>query len=171
MDIPIPLRFFEKLNLFQEFRKFEKEDSPEWGNEKSMLSWAANSKRHRDLHTPLNVQMALGNPYITGPIPSDIDDPGQYILNRFGSLVMLGYAQWSDEVTKEGIRFTRAGFLLGEITNEVQRSHKKVAYCINLVLCWALLYAAAFLAISEALKVLLCCISSLAHGWLHCLCR
>jgi hypothetical protein len=154
MDIPIPLRFFEKLNLFQEFRKLEREDFREWLNERSILSWAADSKRHRDLHTPLKAQMALDHPDITGPIPGDIDKPCQYILNRFGCLVMRGYATWSSDCTKNEIRFTRAGFLLGEIINEIEGSGKKLLFGFSFALCWLIFISGAVVLLGEAIKLI-----------------
>lgn len=154
MDLPIRLRFFGKLTLYQELKKLDCDGKLEWSNERKILSWAADSERHKDWHTPLDLKMALDHGDIVGIIAGDIEDKDTYIRNRFGNLVKRGYATWSDDV-KKGIFFTPDGFLMGEIINEIEvNPSARGRYEFFYYLSWVIFFAGAFLVIANALGVL-----------------
>ncbi len=155
MEIPITFRFFEKLNLFQEAGKLDRENRPEWKVERQILSWAANPQHHRNLYTPLTVDMALQHSEITGLAVSDPENVPRYIEVCFGNLVMRGLATWSDGVPG-GIRFTRDGFFLGEIINEIRNEPgKKELYYFLYGVSWAIFVAGTIIILAEAVKDLL----------------
>jgi hypothetical protein len=152
MDVPITLRFFEKLNLYQDISKRDGQHGTTWHNERNILAWAANSNRHMHLHTPLTVDMAFDRQEITGEIVG-VADPKEQIRQIFGNLVMRGYASWGSNETE--IRFTRDGFTTGEIINEiVAHPSKNGVYRLVYWLCRAIFIAAAVVAVGEGLKTL-----------------
>ncbi len=153
MDIPITLRFFEKLNLFLEVRRIDGEERPQWKTEKSILSWAANPLHHRHLHTPLTIQMALEHEEITGIARTDPNNNDLDIRLCFGNLVMRDLATWDHPETS--IRFTRSGFVVGEILNDINRNpRKKYYYYFFYGLSWLIFLAGATIVIAGAIKAI-----------------
>jgi len=164
MDLPIQLRFFKKLELYQELQKRNRDNQGEWRVEKHILSWAADRTHHKDLQTPLAPDMAGEHEEITGPISNDdVDNKQQYIHNRLGNLVAMGYADW-DKIVTNGIVFNSDGFLTGEIINEIRNSPMSASrYEAAYYLSWILFYAGAFLVIANVLNVLGSWVVDLMH--------
>jgi len=175
MDIPITLRFFEKLNLYQEIKKRNSKSLHEWETEKRILSWAANPEHHRHMHTPLTVQRALDTPdEIIGSITEVGEvDRQRYVRVIFGNLVARGLAQWSDN-TENGIRFTRDGFLVGETLNDINESPEtEWKYRFVYVVSWLIFVAVTISVLGEAAKMIaeLVCFIGKLFSCLSCICH
>jgi hypothetical protein len=161
MDVPITLRFFEKLNLYQDIRRLDKKAPPGWENQRRILSWAGDENRHQHRAIELTVEMALEHDDITGlegkyRDQNSASDKRNYIIHScFGNLVSAGFAKWKNEDNWEhGIIFTREGFQAGEVINRLQTGlWARCAYFSSYVLSWALFVAAAVIAVGEAVKM------------------
>jgi hypothetical protein len=155
MDIPITLRFFEKLNLFLEIRRIDRENRPQWKIEKSILSWAADPLHHRHLNTPLTVQMARDHSEITGMARTDPDNKDLDIQLCFGNLVIRDLATWSGP-DENGIRFTKSGFSVGEVINDLIRNPRRMyRYYFFYLLSWLIFFAGATIIIADGIKAVL----------------
>jgi hypothetical protein len=155
MDLPITSRFFQKLSLYREVRRQRRYKGRDWKNEEQILSWGADLERHKDHATPLTVQAVLSDPVIAGPVPHEIQDQAQFVRNRFGNLVSMGLATWSDP-NQGGILLTQDGFLMGHIINEmkVRPFRVKWKYGFHYYLSWAAFYSGAVALVAEGLKAI-----------------
>ncbi|MGP8250511.1 MAG: hypothetical protein ACLQHF_00655 [Terracidiphilus sp.] len=154
MEIPITLRFLERLNSFQAIGRIDKEKRPSWRIEKQILSWAADPRHHQHLNTQLTVEMALEHSEITGLEAGDHHNDAESIRQSLGNLVMRGYAVWRTE--NVGVVFTKEGFLAGETINDIRRGwFRRFRYLIVYWACWVIFFSGLIVAASEAIKDLM----------------
>lgn len=140
MDLPIRLRFYQKLDLYQELQNEDKKyDSPDagknqeglrlWNMSKAIMKWTVLS--HRQLYTPLSseyVRQRLNEIRRNNGVrdsnfaQSDIDAHSDKVL---GYLYMKGFALETPNSDQRGAdireaRISRAGLLMGEVIDECQ---------------------------------------------------
>jgi hypothetical protein len=162
MDVPISLRFFEKLNRYQDIKRLDKRATSEWKNQRQILLWAGDVTRHRHRSVELTPEMAAEHDDVTGLEGSYVGEEnaqekrGYIIHSCFGNLVSARLAKWkSDSDWSKGIVFTREGFQMGEVINELRdNSYARVLYEGSYVLSWSIFIAGAAIAVGEAIKLL-----------------
>jgi len=112
MELPIQLKFFKKIDLYQEYkyegRKVRVSGTrlQDWKIEKTILKWTANNHHH------------LGSPLTNDGVAKDIlkNKYSYEHLHAIESLIHRKYA----ERKEEGIIITKEGLLMGEVVNEVE---------------------------------------------------
>ena len=155
MDIPFQLKFFKKLELYQYLKELDRSNSPEWKNERAILSWAANPNKHRDLGSTIDNHYISRNSEEMGVNFSyEGGDPNNLIPadNRLRSLVTRGYAEWNNESRTEAL-FTQEGFLMGEVINEL-RKRGEWRYWVTYNTVRIMFWMGALLIVTEAIKSL-----------------
>lgn len=123
MELPIQLKLFKKLELYQEL-KFQDRKSNKasdrlrkvWKTEKLILSWTAYG-HHLISHS-------IDYAYVRGGLLKNKDrttfDWG--LSSTFGNLVMRGYVLPVDNTLPPRFLFTPSGLLMGEVINDVESS-------------------------------------------------
>ena len=120
MELPIQLKFFKKIELYQDY-KFEQKKSlggtrlKSWELEKKILKWT--KEKHHHLGSPLSLER----------IKKEIlNEDHPETQNAMSSLVARGYAgvypDSADAVYPICIKINRAGLLMGEVIGELESS-------------------------------------------------
>ncbi|MDE3161740.1 MAG: hypothetical protein KGL64_00655 [Acidobacteriota bacterium] len=159
MDLPITLRFFEQLSVYQRIRKRDQTNTAEWQWQKQFLRWAANPEFHRHRSTNIPVNHAFDNLVSMGLESargsSDSDTRGNIKHGIFGNLVSSELAAWSDAANLDaGILVTPEGFMFGEVLNDICDEQQRYLYGFHSGLSWALFLAGAFIVFAEAVKII-----------------
>lgn len=154
MELPIQLKFFKKIELYQEY-KFEEQKSLEtklqdWKIEKAILKWTRTNHHH--LASPIDANRInkeiLGNKY------------SHEHQHAMGSLVQRGYADIypanTDMIRPESITITKDGLIMGEIVYDIENNKfKKITFEFFYWLVWIVAFSGAFILIESALKILI----------------
>lgn len=169
--MPIQLKFFKKLELYQELKfqnkkakKADKDHWKIWNTEKEILRW-----------TPWNhhfLNSVIGHDYVRRKIlkqneagASEIETKYDYELTRtFGNLVKRGYAEKEKDTN---IYFTREGLLMGEVINDyhsiesykdvknLSKLWKKTKYPFFIFFTWTTIFIGALTIIVKFLEPIL----------------
>lgn len=177
-DIPIQLKFFRKLELYQELKAEDKKEK--WSNrlrpwkiEKRILKWTA--KHHYHLDSAINPDYAYRNIFkeefdkikedVYKNMPEPTDEMVTHHLIRdewvgnlspvFGNLVQRDFMEKREDGTNRPFIFTPLGLLMGQVINEVEGSlWGKIRYPFFIILTWATILSASIVTINTALKIL-----------------
>jgi hypothetical protein len=146
MELPIQLKFFKKIELYQEYKFEERKASgtrlTAWNIEKQILKWTTNNHHH------------LGSPLVKEDIKRRmLEDKEPTELNQaLQNLILRGYADGSPE---GGVRITRAGLLMGEVINELEgRVLLRYKYIALFWLVWITAIAGALIVIINLFKLI-----------------
>jgi hypothetical protein len=102
MDLPFTIKFFRKIELYQELKKEDRKwrnDNKLWNMVKAILEWTV--KNHKHLYTPLSSRFVLDrlneikekeNEKIKNKMFNERDIIGLY-EKVLGELVVRGYAE------------------------------------------------------------------------------
>jgi hypothetical protein len=150
MDLPIQLKFFKKLDLYQELRSQNEKAlgrDRAWPMEKMILKWTV--WNHHHLSTPLRPDVAFTHPEI---VDRTDQDNFPLLLEAMRNLVEREYATYASNLALDrGIKFTRAGLLMGEVIDDVEGSGEGTwsawRYIFFIILVWAVAIAGALLVI------------------------
>jgi len=156
MELPIQLKLFKKLELYQEL-KFQDEKASKaserlrkvWKTEKLILSWTARG-HHLIMHPIDHGYVRSG----TGLLKNKDENNYDFGLSgTFTNLIGRGFAK-PVERNDTQILFTPTGLLMGEVIDDVEGSNiwKKYRYPIFYYLTWATASAGALLVISKFLE-------------------
>jgi hypothetical protein len=158
MGLPIQLKFFKKLELYQEL-KFQDEKAlgasnradlnKIWKTEKLILSWTA--RGHHLIMCPIDHgYVRNGTGLLKNKNSADYDIG---LSGTFTNLIGRGFAE-SVEGNNTQIIFTPTGLLMGEVINDVEGINvwKKYRYPIFYYLTWATASAGALLVIFKFLE-------------------
>lgn len=151
MDLPIQLKFFRKLELYQEYKSIKENISNEptasqaWDIEKRILKWTTKKHWH------------FGSLLTGDGIKKDIlngEDPPRF-TQAIENLVEKGYA--IKDQTKEGIKITKEGLLMGEVANDLEGESivKRYKYKVFFILIWLTMLSGIVIGTASAFKVLL----------------
>ena len=144
MELPIQLKFFRKIELYQEYKTENKKavlnKSKSWSVEKQILKWIL--IKHYHLGSPIN------NDRIKNEIlKNEFDDECAHGINN---LIEKGYA----ERLGQGIKITKEGFLMAEVVNDLDgRLFKSFYYQGFFYLVWLTAISGAFIVIINGLKI------------------
>lgn len=154
MDLPVQIKFFRKLELYQEL-KFENKkanevDTPElkkiWDTEKIILKWTV--WNHHKLASPLNHGKVRKD-----ILKEDANNKEKYdtnLTNTFTNLLQRGYAYEPKEKEEPtDIKISSTGLLMGQVIDEVESGNifKKYKYPLFYYLVWSTIVCGAFLII------------------------
>lgn len=177
-DVPIQLKFFRKLELYQELKAEDKKEKGSvrlkpWKREKKILKWTA--KHHYYLDSAINPDYAYGNifkeefdkikrdVYKNMPEPTDEMVMHHLTLDKwvgdlslvFGNLVQRGFMERRENGSRRPFIFTPLGLLMGQVINEVEGSLLgKIRYRFFIILTWATIFSASIITIYSAFKIL-----------------
>jgi len=133
----IKLKFFRKLELFQELRSENKKAKNAggtkkelWNMEKDVLEWTVNNHHHR--------ASALRNEDIQNIVRDYKEEEMDNELGEISkNLISREFAkQYEEGDCGSGIIILREGFLMGEVIKEL-KGHKRFFYRIFIILVWA----------------------------------
>ncbi len=156
MELPIQIKFFKKIDLYQEYKSEERKFKVSgtklqcWKAEKKILKWTATEHHH------------LGSALTNQRIKEDIL-ANQYTHeyeHAIQGLVQRKYAEAVDQ-PEAGIKVTKEGLLMGEVINEVENDNllSKWRYQLKYVgffaLVWLTAIAGALIVIINLLKLLI----------------
>jgi hypothetical protein len=154
MELPIQLKFFKKLELYQEFKyqnkkstKASKNLQKVWKTEKLILKWTV--WHHHLLAHPVNYEY-----FKKELIPKDKES--DYSLSgAFTNFIRKKYAEENE--SKSGILFTKEGLLMGEVTDDMESKNvwKRLKYGIFFWFVWATAIAGGLTVIVNFFKLLL----------------
>lgn len=149
MEIPIQLKFFKKIELYQDY-KFENKKAlstrlQDWKIETIILKWAR--ENHHHLWDPLNEQR-IKYKILNGVYEYEYK-------HAMDSLVQRGYAEHLLGVAPEiNIRITKEGLLMGEVIFDVENGgwsgHK---YELFYWVVWLTLWSGVIIVFASALKI------------------
>lgn len=161
MELPIQLKFFRKLELYQELisenKKFRESGTEikTWPMEKDVLAW---TKGHHHLGSPLNnadIQSILEKTLVEANekkiekeykkenFDTELDNVGKNLKER-------GYAK--DDPNDKGIIITLDGLMMGQVVNDCNKGgFKEFKYPFLIILMWATVFSGSLLIILEFL--------------------
>jgi len=158
MELPIQLKFFKKLELYQELLSEDKkarnaEDSRRqiWNMEKAFLEFADKEHHHRgSILKNTDIQNRIESRFKKG----DMDNELAHISEN---LVTRGFAEYtsSNSDPNEGIYITREGFLMGGVISDVDSGHfwNKNKYYLFYWLVWLTVITGAFTVLINFIKL------------------
>lgn len=155
MEFPLQLKFFKKIDLYQEYKseeyKFKISGTrlQRWIAEKEILKWTALKHHH------------LGSTLTNDGIKKEIlhNDYSHAHEHAVEALIQQKYAEAVDGPTP-GIKITKEGLLMGEVINEVENDNVFIRwkYCLKytsfFALIWFTAIAGACIVIINFLKLL-----------------
>lgn len=153
MELPIQLKFFKKLELYQEFnfqdeksRKASKQLQKVWKTEKLILKWTV--WNHHLLGCPVDYEY-----FKNGLIDKD-KEPEYSLSSAFTNFIRKEYAE--ENQNKTGILFTKEGLLMGEVIDDVESKSywRRWKYKIFFCLVWITALAGALIVIINLLILL-----------------
>ena len=145
MELPIQIKFFRKLELYQEL-KFSEEKNRQtqrqvWGIEKQILKWTVDNHHH--LGSPLS------NEYIKENILRTRDT--NYLNNLEPAVGNLRVKKLARQVNG-GIEITLEGLMMGEVIHDLEETRfGKYKYGLFIKLVWATIFAGVFTVLYESL--------------------
>lgn len=115
MELPIQLKFFKKLELYQELcfqnkkvQEAQLQNQRAWRTEKEILKWT--TWNHHHLGTP------IGEGYIKRILPTQVSDEQWDITTAMRNLTERKFAYFSGDE----IKFTETGLIMGEVINDIE---------------------------------------------------
>lgn len=168
MELPVQLKFFRKLELYQELRSQDKNFSHgnenfAWEIEKDILQWTV--RNHHHLGTPLTETHA-SDPKNRILKPEKYSDPGS-LKQGLSNLIQRGFATQDPSVP--GIHFTKEGLLMGEVINDVRQGCflSKKRYQFFYWTTWLIVAFGVLLLFANLVKVILDIYSQIARSTGH----
>lgn len=145
MDLPITLKFFRKLELYQELIKEDRKPRNQavWNMVKALLRWTVTGHLH--LYTPLTSQFVQNTLKEMKSNNTTSDEKfselqvDQLYSKVLGDLVVRGLAQPLKETESnvEKARITLEGLYMGEVIYDYESGgFKKIKYPIFYCLAW-----------------------------------
>jgi hypothetical protein len=143
MELPIELKFFKQIELYQYYRTQERRKSEKfdaWQIEKKILGWTYKHHYH------------IGIEITKDGINKDIlDNPRSAELDRaLENLVREGYAKGDPKL---GVIIEPNGFLMGELISEIQEG-SEWKYFIFYWIVWLTIWAGVLIVIVNAGKII-----------------
>lgn len=148
MELPIQLKFFKKLELYQELKiqdnKKKKTRLNDWILEKDILYWTAEGHHH------------LGSNLNNEDIKQILNGYKKYQGNKLPgykfakeNLVARGFAKGlNGDDTTQGIKTTLEGLLMGQVIKDVQDGGiNRLKYPLFIKLTWLTIVAGVYLVI------------------------
>lgn len=143
MELPIQLKFFRKLELYQEL-KDENQKAKEaggtkketWVMEKLVLSFADKEHHHRgSILKNVDIQDKIQRKNFS---KESIENELGHIAKNLISRDFAKFASKDEDINK-GFFITKEGFLMGKVINEVESGKKKMMYFYEFlyILVWA----------------------------------
>lgn len=145
MELPIQLKFFRKLELYQEYKSSEKKASKTWREawdiEKKTLKWTTN---YHHLESPLSRE------HIKKRILKERDSMYMAELDHaMGNLCVKRFAK----SVEGGIEITADGLMMGEVISDIEeRLWRKYSYALFIVLVWLTVASGIFTVTVEAIN-------------------
>jgi len=158
MELPIQLKFFKKLELYQELLSENKKATfagatrrELWNMEKEVLAWTDKNHHHR--------LSPLKNTDLQDKVERKFSK--EYLDNELGeisrNLVSRGFAVFKEpDDESKGIIITPEGFLMGKVINDIegQKIWVKIEYTLLYKLVWITALAGALIVIINLLVLL-----------------
>ena len=146
MELPIQLKFFRKLELYQEYKSSEnksyKTKRAVWSIEKKILKWATN--HHHHLESPLN-RKYIENNILQTRDPSDLS----HLDPAMNNLCVKKFAKH----VESGIEITLEGLMMGEVINDVEERYwMSCWYALFITMIWIIVVSGIFTIILEAIN-------------------
>src|SRR5437870_1737094 len=146
MELPIQLKFFRKIELYQEYKSIENNPSKDltwseaWNIEKAILMWMPENHWH------------IGDYLGYERIKKDIlkADPPRF-SQAITNLITRGFAENPDKVS--AIKITKEGFLMAEVINDID-GRKFNRYFLFNALVWLTVWSGIVIVVANAIKVL-----------------
>lgn len=136
MNIPIISNYFNRIQLYNELKKYDKRNGKLWNCEKTILKWA--SKQHEHLNQPLSPEFIIDR--LTSIKKDDLIDDAFYNINEatsnkeqiLGNLVERGYAIPLQEQSGaiDLIKLTKEGLDIGDVIQELGNKRGRFKYQI-----------------------------------------
>jgi len=154
MDLPIQIKFFKKLELYQELidqnNKKKETKSIAWNIEKDVLKWTSTGHHH------------LGTWITENMIKTDINIlKGKYqnleeLKPAVKSLVERGFARMNSQ-NDSSIIITHEGLLMGQVVKDYEdgKYRQKIKYPFFIYLTWLTILSSSFLIIYNAILIIL----------------
>lgn len=152
MELPIQLKFFKKLELYQEFIYQNKKSTKAsehlqkvWKTEKFILKWTV--WHHHLLAHPVDYEY-----FKNGLIPKGKESEFS-LLGAFTNFIRKEYAE--ENINKTGILFTKEGLLMGEVVDDMESRNiwRRWRYGIFFWFVWATAIAGASLVIIRLAEI------------------
>lgn len=153
MELPIQLKFYKKIDLYQEYKFNEKRylnsKFPTWFIEKKILKWVISNHYH------------LGSPIKYDQVVRDVlnnNDPKNEGLHAMSSLIQRNFAEKTEDVVNltypSEMRITKEGFLMAEVVYEIESKESvEFRYIFFYCLVWITVFAGSVIVINNAIKV------------------
>lgn len=153
MDIPIRLKFFKKLELYQEIirqnKKAKKTEKKAWDMGKCILRWAA--EEHHHLDSPIKRDKIKDILHKNDFATSQID----HIDRMLGTLGRMGYADIDDRTgeTINNIKILQDGLIMGEVIRDTDSLWGEFKYLFWIYIIWVAIFAAIFAILYNVVKI------------------
>jgi len=123
MELPIQLKFFRKIELFQEFKIQNKRNinNKIWKTEKAILKWAAIDyvSLNKELSHDYLRKVIFGDG--TNELMPNMKEYDLHLTVPLENLIARGFA--IGDCPTERIKITREGILMGEVINEKESNN------------------------------------------------
>ncbi|MFA6000473.1 MAG: hypothetical protein WC783_05915 [Candidatus Paceibacterota bacterium] len=143
MELPIQIKFFRKLELYQEY-KFSEEKNRQtrhrvWEIEKQILKWAIDNHHH--LESPLS------NEYIKKNILKSSD--AGYLNNLEPAVGNLRVKKFARQVDG-GVEITLEGLMMGEVMHDIEETRLgRFKYNSFILVVWLTIFAGVLTVVYE----------------------
>jgi hypothetical protein len=166
MELPIQLKFFKKLELYQELLS-ENEKAERagrslkeiWNMEKIILKYADTEHHHRgSILKNTDIQNMIESKFEKGDMDNELGHISKNLVTR-------NFAEYAseDKDSNKGIYITREGFLMGNVINDVESKNlwNKNKLKIFYWLLWATVIAGSFTVLINFIKLVYGIVSKL----------
>jgi len=147
MELPIQLKFFKKIELYQEYRFQQRKASgtnlKAWPIEKQILKWTTSNHHH------------LGSLLTNSDIRNRMieDKETRELHHAIENLIQRKYGDGDPSV---GVIITKEGLLMGEVINDLEGKNlfNKWKYLVFFILVWATALTGALIVIINFIKLI-----------------
>lgn len=159
MELPIQLKFFKKLELYQEIKFQDRKNKTQpallnvWNTEKEILSWTV--LNHHNLGNTITDDFVRKN-ILKMQSHVNIDEVAKkydiHLTDTFENLIKRGYAERSTQDVSNLI-FTKEGLLIGEVIYDIKGDNiwNRHKYPFFYFLTWVTTISGALIVIVNAL--------------------
>lgn len=158
MDLPIKLKFYKKLELYQELKfqnkKAKGTDNKVWKTEKKILKWTVWD--HHFLREPLSQEHIRKTLFENGTnqLMPNMKEYDVHLTKPFENLIARDYAE--SVQNNEKIRITPLGLLIGEVIYDIEEKVLgKIRYELFYWGTWLVVISASLLVIAQLIKVVM----------------